>query len=262
MAKGKACSGVIRDQNGQELANIQTVKFGLGNFYLTPSAGSRYEAEINIQNGPTVKIPLPTIKDQGFVMQVSDSSADDIYVNVYSKGGTGNESLSLFVNTRQSAKLLLSKSLQNHRAEFQIKRSALGEGVSHLTLFTENLTPLCERLYFIPPAAMNISLTSAKQSFDSRQKVQVDVATTSSEQEIHGCGSFCFRFLADSLQTRKPEAFLSYFWLSSDLTGGIESPDYYFLQQARNRNGQSKPDAPMAGVGLNGRKFSSPRLRK
>ena len=226
--KGKACTGVIRDQSGQEVANIQTVKFGLGNFYLTPTAGSRYEAEIKVQNGQILKIPLPTVKDQGFVMQVSDSSADDIYVNVYSKGGTGNETLSLFVNTRQSAKLLLSKSLQNHRAEFQIKRSALGEGVSHLTLFTENLTPLCERLYFVPPAAMNISLTSAKQNFESRQKVQVDVATSAVNRKSTAADLSVSVFLADSLQDPETGSILSYFWLSSDLTGRIESPDYYF----------------------------------
>jgi len=223
--KGRMCNGIIRDQSGQEVARIQTFKFGLGNFYLTPQAGNHYEAEISIENEQPVKVSLPSPKDQGFVMQVSDSLADDIYVSVYSKGGAGNESLNLFVNTRQSAKLLLTKSLQDHHAEFLVKKSALGEGVSFFTLFTENLTPLCERLYFKAPTAMNISLSAPKSEFNTRQKAQVDVATMANAAVPADLSVSVF--LVDSLQHEEGNI-LSYFWLSSDLTGKVESPDYYF----------------------------------
>lgn len=226
--KGRACTGVVRNQNGEELASFRTLQFGLGQFYFTPSGNDQYYAELRIAEDSNIKALIPSIQPQGYVMALTDTLDNEVAVNVYSAGGDADERLTLFVNARQSGKLLLSESMNNHRVRFVVKRSALGAGISHFTIFNDHKVPLCERLYFKPPAEMNISISGEKPSYGIRQKIQLEVATAGGNGKPVAADMSVSVFLADSLQARERGNILSYLWLSSDLTGNIESPEYYF----------------------------------
>src|SRR5690606_593551 len=96
-------------------------------------------------------------------------------------------------------------------------------------LFDENHQPLCERLYFKRPGnRMNINISLDQQEYTIRKKIGMSVITLdNSGQPIAGDLSVAV-FRTDSLQAPDDDDVLSYFWLSSDLRGKVESPSYYF----------------------------------
>jgi len=225
--KGKSCTGVILDQLGQQVAHFQSLKFGLGQFYFTPQANVQYHAEIKVDNDSTIKAPLPAIRDHGYTLTLKDTLQDQVSVQVTADEGTADEAITLFVNTRQAQKMVVTEHSTGHRAVFMVSRAALGEGISHFTIFDGADRPLCERLYFKLPEKLNLQVSADKSEYNQREKITVNLSSQLQGIAVPADLSVSV-FLADSLQEEEGGDLLSYLWLSSDLSGQIESPSYYF----------------------------------
>ena len=225
--KGRDCMGKILNQNGIEVANFQTLQFGLGHFYFMPLAGEKYQAQI--KSGDTIlQAALPQIHEQGYVMQVTDSGKNLIKVVVNTDLKTADEMVRLFIHTRQIPRLQTTGSLANHEAIFIVDKNLLGEGISHFTLFNNKQQPICERLYFKRPASMEISVKSKKIEYSTREKITIDIGARDRIDKPVAADLSVSVFQEDSLQTLENTDILNYLWLSSDLKGRIESPDFYF----------------------------------
>jgi len=234
--KGLDCSGVIVNQENKEVASFQTLQFGLGHFYFTPSANEKYQALIKMDADSVVSIPLPEILKRGYVMQLTDSGKNLVKVKINSDAQTDDRIISLFVHTRQITKAQKSGRLNNHEAEFVIDKNLLGEGISHFTLFDDKQQPVCERLLYKRPSSLDIGITSLNSQYLSRKKVDVDVVTKDPLKKHVASDLSVSVFMVDSLQTMESENILNYLWLSSDLKGKIESPDFYFKDSSDRTN--------------------------
>ena len=100
--------------------------------------------------------------------------------------------------------------------------------MAHLTLFDDNGQALCERLYFKRPlSVLNINARLNKNVFSKRDKVTIDVATSDKNNPIAANMSAAV-YRLDGLHAADDREILSYLWLSSEVRGYIENPDYYF----------------------------------
>ncbi|MEJ7677080.1 MAG: hypothetical protein WKG06_04225 [Segetibacter sp.] len=88
---------------------------------------------------------------------------------------------------------------------------------------------MCERLYFKKPSNfLQIKSAGIEKEYQTRSKVSISVATNNTKgDEVMGDMSVAV-YLADSLQPEQKTNIVNYLWLSSELKGLIESPDYYF----------------------------------
>ncbi len=232
--KGVNFRGAIINQHNDTIARFRPLKFGIGNFIFKPNLKDTYKAlvYINAEKKPIVK-EFPSIYDQGYVMQLADN-ANQLAITVNSNVNNGE--VYLFAHTRNTTKSVQSANWVNGTARFLIDKDVLGEGISHLTVFNSDRKPVCERLYFKRPAQkVEINLNPDQEQYGVRKKVNVAVSVKDQQGQPLVADLSMSVYQVDSLQTAEPGDIVNYLWLSSDLKGNIESPDYYF----KNKNAEA-----------------------
>ncbi len=224
---GIALKGVIINQKNDTVARFQTLRYGIGQFKFTPLVNQTYKAIASTDRKEIIIKDLPVIKKQGYALWLDEKDNDDLTLTVSSNFNSQN--VSLFVYQGKKTALAETAILSNGTASFKIDKTKLAEGLSHLTLFNEGGQAVAERLYFKRPSKnLKIAANSDYLSYKSREKVSVTINTNDEKnQPLEADVSIAIRKI-DSLQGMDQSDIVSYFWLSSELKGDIESPSYYF----------------------------------
>jgi hypothetical protein len=225
---GISLAGAIINGQNDTIQKFQPEKNGIGYFMLKPESGAEYKAVIRDSKGQSYTFPLPKTEEQGFAMQVKDSTNNLLKITV-SGEVVSDEPVAMYMmsHTRQLNAVADRKYLKNRKAVFVLDKSKLGEGISHITILNDKLKPVCERLYFKRPAKQLAIEAKIGEAFVTRQKVSMDVTAAVSNPADLADLSVAI-YLSDSIQARAHVDIASYLWLSSDLKGSVESPEYYF----------------------------------
>ncbi|MEO6894712.1 MAG: hypothetical protein ABI136_06710, partial [Ginsengibacter sp.] len=102
-------------------------------------------------------------------------------------------------------------------------------GVARITVFNENHQPLCERLYFQRPSKkLLINAKADKSNYNKRNPVNISLSTSDESSKMLPGNLSVSVYRLDSLNEPQQQNIFSYLWLTSDLKGYIENPDYYF----------------------------------
>ena len=224
--KGLQAKGFIVTEKNDTVARFETEHFGMGTFSFSPAKGNKYRAIVELNNKIITK-DLPEIYSNGWVLHLTDEG-NTLSVNMACTIET-EHNVFLFVQTGNKMKIAKMQSLNSGNAVFTINKSELGEGISQLTIFNEEKQPVCERLYFKKPTGvLQIKLDNIQPQYQSRNKVDINISANESTGTIVNADMSVAVYLIDSLQTLQKTNILNYLWLTSDLKGAIESPDYYF----------------------------------
>ncbi|HAL83531.1 MAG TPA: hypothetical protein DCO83_15930 [Mucilaginibacter sp.] len=234
--KGVKVVGLVIDQHNDTVARFKSLKFGMGSFSFTPASNNTYKAIIKTDNNTPITKNLPDINTRGYVMAMADDGSGQLDVSVKTTdNSTGN--VYLFVHTRQTVKAAETAVITNGTAHFLVDKNALGDGISHFTVFNSAKQPVCERLWFKRPAQqLFIDAGTDQQQYGVRKKVNVNILAKDKSGNALNAGLSMSVYRVDSLQTIDQSDISSYLWLSSDLKGQIESPDYYF----KNANAETE----------------------
>jgi hypothetical protein len=221
------CRGFVLNERNDTVATLSPQKFGIGHFMITPSEGMDYRAILPDQRATGGSHALPEVYGSGFVMQLRDSG-DVVHVSVRSKA-VEQQDVFLFVHARQIISHAERQVLSNHAANFILPKNELLEGISHLTLFTADLQPVCERLYFTyPHKELQINISSNQKVYSPRKKVVVSLQTNAEQDTPVPANLSVSVYKVDSLSNLEQMNIYPYLWLDADLSGTIESPGYYF----------------------------------
>lgn len=224
--KGVSANGIITDEKNDTIIHFESERFGMGTFEFTPVEGHTYKAVTKVGDKIFIN-DLPKIYDRGWAFQVKDEGSS-LHVAVASNIET-EHSVYLFAQTRGVFKLAKTQFLKKGAADFVINKSDLDEGISQFTLFNENKQPVCERLYFKRPTQfLQIKIDNAGVDLQKRKKVEVHVASSGPVGKPVKADMSVSVYLLDSLQPAQEINIVNYLWLSSEIRGNIESPQYYF----------------------------------
>ncbi|HVW12974.1 MAG TPA: hypothetical protein VHB54_04080 [Mucilaginibacter sp.] len=226
--KGVDFNGAIIDQNKDTVARFRPLKFGMGSFMLTPNANSTYKVVARSAGGVTIMPAMPAVSKQGFAMQLADNGSGQLQISVQTNTAPAYPDVYVFAETGQIIRQVKRGVLSDGKAVVTIDKDALGDGISHLTVFNSSRQPVCERLYFKrPEAGLVIDAAPDQQQYANRKRVGVSLmAKGQGGRELNANLSMSV-YKLDDYQTREQGDIASYFWLSSDLRGYIESPEYY-----------------------------------
>lgn len=227
--QGLAAEGTLTDSQGQEVARFKTLKFGLGSFSFTPQqAGVAYTAVVRLANRHTISQKLPAAYEQGYVVQLKDSDTDQFKLSVYSSSPVP-ETIFLLAQTRQKLNLAIALPLANGQATTFIDKKQLADGIAHFTVFNAQKKPVCERLYFRQPQqTLTIAARPDQTRYPMRQRVVVPLTTTNQAAQPVAAAMSMAVYRLDSLSATPGADVSSFLWLTSDLKGTVEEPDYYF----------------------------------
>lgn len=227
------CRGFIIGRNNDTVVSFSPLKFGIGRFEMTPLDGNNYKAVVVLSSGKLISADLPEVYNTGYVMKVKENEQDQFVVIVYKKAGQvpANEQMLLVVHNKQVLKYAGKNifSGDDDSTVFVIDRKKVGQGVIHFTVFNSSDKPVCERLCFIKPVLnASSSLKTEKAEYDNREKINVAIQVTG--KAMYDLSASVFQL--DSFQQQDQLNIISYLWLCSDLPGQIESPGYYFSDDA------------------------------
>lgn len=220
---------VMNDQN-RIVSKSSTLRFGMGQFEITPEAGEKYHAVIKMKNGKEVNKQLPPVALTGITMRLSSQDSNQLSLRINSR--QAGQVVFLLIHTRNQLKKAVRLELFNSKTELMIDKRELGEGISQFTVFNSAGQPVCERLFFKQPNSLPIDITSDAVSYHTREKVTLDISTVSKNRPLRSDLSMSV-YLLDSLQHPGATDILSYLWVESDLKGNIESPDFYFTHHGK-----------------------------
>ncbi|HZX59740.1 MAG TPA: hypothetical protein VFE54_13480, partial [Mucilaginibacter sp.] len=223
---GVPCTGTIINQKNDTIARFKSLNFGMGSFTLRPAAAEIYKAVVKINNTVTIK-ELPQINTSGYVMRVNDS-AEKCEVTVNNSDSSLTSTIYVIVHNRNTIKLAEGSRLVNGAAHFNIDKNKIADGVNIVTLFDEQKRPVCERLIFKRPVKkLFINAGADKPVYETREKVNLSIATLDQNSKGIPANLSVSVFRADALQNKDENHIAGYLWLRADLKGYIESPDYY-----------------------------------
>jgi len=245
-------TGFVLNTKKDTVAGFVSQHLGMGSFPLMPEAGQAYTAYVRMKNGDAyTPVPLPTPKATGYILQVDNvTSKENIRVYVMHNLPVPAEAtaqatqpgsstapvaagpmLSMVVQVNGTLVYAVQAPTNRPRFLVSIPRSKCPQGIAHITLFDERGRPVSERLaYSDKNEPINVTVKSSKVSVGVRQRVDLTVTATNAEGKP--VAADLSLAVTDTRQqaTVRPYArsLVSYLLLTSDLTGYIEQPGYYF----------------------------------
>ena len=224
---GQTCNGVIVNQRNDTITHFQSQHNGMGSFQLNPEKNISYYAILHL-NDSLIKQKLPDSEDHGFVMNIHSEAAGKIEILISATAEYDNTPVYLFSQTRQLIKNVQVSQIKDGAANFQVDKKDLGDGISSLTLFDQLRQPVCERLVFKRPVErLFIGAKLDQAIYNTRNPITLDLSTQDAAGRPLSGNCSVSVFMIDSLQPLTEQHIVSWLFLSSDLRGKIESPEYY-----------------------------------
>lgn len=236
LGRGLAAEGEVVNGRSEVVARFSTRHAGTGSFEFTPEAGMTYTARVSFNGSSSGNFSLPGIEQTGTALRV-DQDDDNILISIVSTHVPGErnytEEVTLVTHTRGKVINGASVSLQDGRASHKIAKAGIPSGVSHLTVFSGELIPLAERLFFVHHDDAFVFYPSVnRQKVGDREYyvLSLDVTDRSGDPVE---GKFSLSVVTG--ETVMPPVIhgniLTELLLASDLPGIIEEPYRYFDQE-------------------------------
>ncbi|OGQ24393.1 MAG: hypothetical protein A2138_06840, partial [Deltaproteobacteria bacterium RBG_16_71_12] len=235
LGKPADVAGKIVDDQGNVAATFETYQEGLGRFTFTPSTGRSYKAEITKPEGITEKVPLPVAGDEGCVLRSYDDL--DGRLEPLRVGVTCSKSKKVIVTALVREQLLDAAALEVDEGKTAVAylqpkaEAALRQGVARVTLFSEQLDPLAERLvYRNRRASLKVKVTPNKESYQPRDQVSLAIQTTDPRGQPV-TADLALAVVDDtviSFADDKIGHLLSRSYLEPEIPGKVEEPRFFF----------------------------------
>lgn len=218
----EALAGNIEDSLGNVVAEFQANDNGIGLFEMIPIAGMAYKARYSFQAETLSSPAFPSVLIQGWVL--STRQKDDKWHVSISHTDEAPRGLYLAVQSRGRLRATRSGRTHSGRIFFEIPADSLLPGISQLTLFDEQLRPVCERLIFTPAKpSVQLQVNPLEESVGKRTAFDIKLAHSAREKLDASVSVYKYEPELD-LQTH---SIVSDLLINSDLTESIPQVDRY-----------------------------------
>lgn len=227
---GVDVTGVIKDNNGKQVATFASAHLGMGAFTFTPASGVIYKATIAGADGTIVNSALPRVLDRGYVLSVADADERSLQVKLAASRTLVNEGAEVTLVAQVAGKIYYSGKVKPG-AQVTIPKNSVPTGIVHFTIFSQTGEPLNERLAFVRNAdRLDLSVSTGKPTYAPREKVNLNISAMSRGNKP-AMGSFSVSVIDETkvpVDENSENNILAQLLLTSDLKGYIEQPAYYF----------------------------------
>ncbi len=233
--KGVVANGIIYDANQQEITSFKGNSRGLGKFLFFPETNQQYTAKIEFETRKTITQTLPKAKEKGISLIVNNPFQDKLILNFNTNAAT------LATNPTKKYKVLIHQNGKQKTIGFSFDNSQekaisvlkkdLFKGINTITVFTDNNTPIIERLffndYFIKPSKLNVS--KVNMANDS-------IMLSINESQLQDKLNVSISVLPEATESYNPSHnIISNFYLKPHIKGKVENPQYYFQKIDRKK---------------------------
>jgi len=172
--RGTPFNGVVRNSRGDSVASFTAGRHGLGSFELTPVTGNSFYV---LHGGDVTYLPLPD--DEGVALKADYIGKDVVTITITEKGNSyssDRQEYTLLVQSEGNAGYVDKFRIPGYSKSVIITKMGLPGGMNRVTLFNENLNPLCERFIFIDKSEEHCSLDlDVPDIIQRREKVTMTI---------------------------------------------------------------------------------------
>ena len=232
--RGLDVRGQLLNAQNAVLTTFASRHAGMGRFTLVPGTGQRYHARVTLPDGSTSDYPLPAAQPAGYSLHVVDAG-ENFLVEARYRGPAGAAApgpVQLLTQVRGVVAYPGPRPLVGDvSAAWRMPKKNYPAGIVHFTLFDATGTPQAERLAFVlnEAAGLRVSITPDQPSYGAHAPVQLTVRVADAAgQPVAATLSLGVNDATLGALDPNAETIASNLLLTSDLTGYVESPGYYF----------------------------------
>lgn len=230
---GEDVTGKVIDDQGAEILSFETTHLGMGSFIINPTAGRTYRAKVQFKNGTETFLPLPRVDKSGYILAVNNTDTAKMAIKVMISPDLINKGdMKLIAQHNGNVYFVTKVPTGKQLVSVVAPKKDFPSGTVQLTLFSTDNQPVAERMAFVKNNAdkINITLDPLKQSYEKRGKVDLSFSAKNNGKPLQG--SFSVAVTNNIVVAPDPENESNIFTsllLSSELTGYVEKPNHYFL---------------------------------
>jgi hypothetical protein len=226
--------GQLLNAQNAVLTTFTSRHAGMGRFGLVPGSGQRYHARVTLPDGSTTDYALPAVQPSGYSLHVVDGG-ENFLVEARYRGPAGASApgpVQLLTQVRGVVAYPGPRTLVGDApATWRMPKKNYPAGIVHFTLFDAAGAPQAERLAFVQSetAGLRVSITPDQPSYGAHAPVQLTVRVADAAgQPVAATLSLGVNDASLSALDPNAETIASNLLLTSDLTGYVENPGYYF----------------------------------
>jgi hypothetical protein len=228
---GVDIKGTVTDNTDKTVTEIKTLHLGMGVINYTPKAGNEYYATVLFPDGSKRTVALPKAANDGYMLKISESGADELRVTVATATGT-TEAFSLVGQSGGKVYFSAKGSPGNNVFTAIVSKDKFPTGIVQFTLFSSAGDPLNERLVFVhnPDDRLDIAVSADKETYATRQKVTLNVESKDGEG-LPAPGNLSIAVIDETrvpIDENAESNIMASLLLTADLKGYVEQPAYYF----------------------------------
>jgi len=233
--KGVAAKGVIYDANQNEISSFDGNSKGLGKFLFYPKANEQYTAKITFDTGKEITQTLPKAKEKGIALTLNNPFQDKIILTFHTNSATlerfPSKEYKVLIHQNGKQKTIKFSFNDTQEKVLSVLKKDLFKGVNTVTVFTDDNTPILERLffndYFIKKSNIKISKVD---------KVNDSIVLSINESQLQDNINLSISVLPELTKSYQPKHnIISNFYLKPHVKGTIEDPQYYFRNMNRKK---------------------------
>lgn len=222
-------AGVPYIVEGQLLRNdsvvqaLQAGHAGIGHFSLTPRLNDRYGIRVN--GAPDSVFRLPGVKAAGIQLHVV-ARGDSLHCMI-TGARLPAQTVLISLQARGELQAIASGKLSDSLL-VRLPQTDLPPGVAVVTVYNEQLQPLCSQPIFIRPQPLNVSFSEVKEQYGPKELVTVRIKTTNAQGKP--LPAMLNLRIHDQLFANRKNAqdLRSYYSLSTQLSETLYDPAWYF----------------------------------
>jgi TonB-dependent Receptor Plug Domain len=226
--------GVLLDKENKQVSSFESTHLGMGYFIFYPIKGNSYKAKLSFADGSQDTVYLPRPETSGISLSVNNDSISTISIRI-----KANE---VYYKTNQNKDYLLviysgGKTItypykqDDPTITLDMEKKVLQTGVATITLFSPDGEPLCERLFFVQNNdPLRLQIQTDKPGYRKKEKVNL-LLNAKNFAGLSIDGHFSMTIINESkisMSENNERNILTNLLLTSNLTGYVEQPNYYF----------------------------------
>lgn len=228
-----AIKGEIYDFDNELVTAFESVHDGMGKLQMLPMEGKKYFAKVKSPSGEELKMELPNILKQGYLISFRGMKGRNIVsitTNQATLSQNPNAALTVVCKAKGIFYLETAQTLTETALSFELPKDKTPEGISQITLFDSNNKPQSERLIYIEKEHdLDVQLATDKVSYTPNEKTTINVSSKS-KAGVAKAASFSLS-VTDMNGVEDKDLgtnISSYFLMESDIRGKVHHPGYYF----------------------------------
>ncbi len=223
--------GVLQE-NGKEIARLETVHDGMGFVFMLPRKGASYKAVLSDGR----EFPFAEVVSSGLSVHLRKQTDEYLEFLLSQPKGAAAQAIKLEGKMRGGLCCTATGTLSEKlKIRIPLKEFPM-QGIAEFTLYNTDGQPMAERLVYIhPERKLHIELNTDSARYFTRGKGKLNVKVTDevgNPVQAHLGLSIFDRAYQNELN---PENMLSYCYLSTEIKGNIHNPAYYFDSNNKDR---------------------------